>query len=89
MQLPDDVVEDLRRRLRRIEGQVRGLEAMLADGRECRDVVTQLSAATKALEQVGFRLIASGLVYCIEHPNDAKAAGYPIDEVQRLFTKLA
>ncbi|HZM56511.1 MAG TPA: metal-sensitive transcriptional regulator [Acidimicrobiales bacterium] len=89
MQLPDDVVEDLRRRLRRIEGQVRGLEAMLADGRECRDVVTQLSAATKALEQVGFRLIASGLVYCIEHPDDAKAAGYPIDEVQRLFTKLA
>ncbi|MGP0110219.1 MAG: metal-sensitive transcriptional regulator [Acidimicrobiales bacterium] len=89
MQLPDDVVEDLRHRLRRIEGQVRGLEAMLADGRECRDVVTQLSAATKALEQVGFRLIASGLVYCIEHPDDAKAAGYPIDEVQRLFTKLA
>jgi DNA-binding FrmR family transcriptional regulator len=89
VQLPDDVVEDLRRRLRRIEGQVRGLEAMLADGRECRDVVTQLSAATKALEQVGFRLIASGLVYCIEHPDDAKAAGYPIDEVQRLFTKLA
>jgi DNA-binding FrmR family transcriptional regulator len=89
VQLPDDVVEDLRHRLRRIEGQVRGLEAMLADGRECRDVVTQLSAATKALEQVGFRLIASGLVYCIEHPDDAKAAGYPIDEVQRLFTKLA
>lgn len=89
MQLPDDVVEDLRRRLRRIEGQVRGLEAMLADGRECRDVVTQLSAATKALEQVGFRLIASGLVYCIEHPEEAEASGYPLDEVQRLFTKLA
>ena len=89
MQLPAEVVEDLRRRLRRIEGQVRGLEAMLADGRECRDVVTQLSAATKALDQVGFRLIASGLVYCIEHPDDAEAAGSPIDEVQRLFTKLA
>jgi len=89
VQLPAEVVEDLRRRLRRIEGQVRGLEAMLADGRECRDVVTQLSAATKALDQVGFRLIASGLVYCIEHPDDAEAAGSPIDEVQRLFTKLA
>lgn len=89
MQLPAEVIEDLRRRLRRIEGQVRGLEAMLADGRECRDVVTQLSAATKALDQVGFRLIASGLVYCIEHPDDAEAAGYPIDEVQRLFTRLA
>jgi DNA-binding FrmR family transcriptional regulator len=89
MQLPDDVVDDLRRRLRRAEGQVRGVEAMLAEGRECRDIVTQLSAATKALEQVGFRLIASGLTYCVEHPDDAAASGYPIDEVQRLFTKLA
>ncbi len=89
MQLPDEIVEDLRKRLRRAEGQVRGVEAMLAEGRECRDVVAQLSAATKALEQVGFRLLASGLTYCIEHPKDAAASGYPIDEVQRLFTKLA
>ena len=89
MELPDEIVEDLRKRLRRVEGQVRGIEAMLAEGRECRDVVTQLSAATKALEQVGFRLIASGLTYCIEHPDDAAASGYPLDEVQRMFTKLA
>jgi DNA-binding FrmR family transcriptional regulator len=61
---------------------------MLVDGRECRDIVTQLSAATKALEQVGFRLIASGLAYCVEHPAEAEASGYPLDEVQRLFTKL-
>ena len=89
MQLNDEVVDDLRKRLRRIEGQVRGVESMLAEGRECRDVVTQLSAATKALEQVGFRLIANGLVYCIENPEDAEASGYPLDEVQRMFTKLA
>jgi hypothetical protein len=89
MEIPEDVVEDLRTRLRRVEGQVRGVEAMLAEGRECRDVVTQLSAATKALEQVGFRLVASGLVYCIENPKGAKASGYSVDEVQRLFTKLA
>jgi DNA-binding FrmR family transcriptional regulator len=48
-----------------------------------------LSAANKALEQVGFRLISSGLVYCLEHPDDAEASGYPLEEVQRLFTKLA
>jgi DNA-binding FrmR family transcriptional regulator len=62
---------------------------MLAEGRECRDIVTQLSAAINALEQTGFRLIATGLTYCIEHPDEAAASGYPIDEVQRLFTKLA
>ena len=47
------------------------------------------SAAINALEQTGFRLIATGLTYCIEHPDEAAASGYPIDEVQRLFTKLA
>jgi DNA-binding FrmR family transcriptional regulator len=89
VQLPDDVISDLRRRLRRVEGQVHALESMLAEGRECREIVTQLSAANKALEQVGFRLISSGLVYCLEHPDDAEASGYALEEVQRLFTKLA
>ena len=89
MELPEDVVHDLMVRLRRVQGQVHAVESMLEDGRECRDVVTQLSAATKALEQVGFRLIASGLTYCVEHPEEAEASGYPLGEVQRLFTKLA
>jgi hypothetical protein len=38
---------------------------------------------------VGFRLISSGLVYCLSHPDDAQASGCPLEEVQRLFTKLA
>jgi DNA-binding FrmR family transcriptional regulator len=89
MELPEEVVDDLRKRLKRAEGQVHGVEAMLAEGRECRDIVTQLRAATKALEQVGFRLIASGLTYCVQHPEEAAESGYPLDEVQRMFTKLA
>jgi len=77
VELPDEVVEDLRKRLRRAGGQVQAVETMLAEGRECREVVIQLSAATKALEQVGFRLIASGLTYCIEHPDEAAESGIP------------
>lgn len=88
MQLPDDVIEDLRKRLRRVEGQVRGVEKMLAEGRECRDVVTQLSAATKALEKAGFKLVASGMAFCVEHPEEAAADGYAIDQVQNMFMKL-
>ena len=89
MQLPDNVVDDVRKRLRRVAGQVQGIERMLDEGRECRDVVTQISAATKALEQAGFHLVAAGLTYCIEHPEDAEADGYPLDEVQKMFMKLA
>ena len=88
MEVPDEVVSDLRKRLRRVESQVRGIEGMLGEGRECRDVVTQLSAATRGLEQVGYRLLASGLAYCVEHPEDSALSGYSLDEVQRLFTKL-
>ncbi len=88
MQIPEEVVDDLRKRLRRVEGQVRGVEKMLAEGRECRDIVTQLSAATKALERAGFKLVASGMTFCLEHPEEAAADGYAIDQVQNMFMKL-
>ena len=89
MQLPDEIVDDVRKRLRRAAGQVQAVERMLADGEECRDVVTQLSAATKALEQAGFKLIAAGLTYCLENPEDASAGGYPLEAVERMFLKFA
>lgn len=89
MNLPEATIDDLVKRLRRIEGQVRGIQQMLVDGRECRDVVTQISAASKALDQAGFKLVASGLAYCLDDPDRAASEGYGIDEVQRLFLKLA
>ncbi len=89
MQLPDDVTADVRRRLRRVAGQVQGVERMLDEGRDCREIVTQLSAATKALEQAGFRLVAAGLTYCVERPEEAAADGYALDAVERMFMKLA
>ena len=89
MELPESTIDDLLKRLRRVEGQVRGIQQMLVDGRECRDVVTQISAARKALDQAGFKLVASGLAYCLDDPGKAADEGYDMDEVQRLFLKLA
>jgi DNA-binding FrmR family transcriptional regulator len=89
MELPEDVVADVRKRLRLAAGQVQAVERMLADGRECRDVVTQLTAATKALERAGFKLVAAGLTYCVEHPDEAAADGYPLEAVEQMFLKLA
>jgi DNA-binding FrmR family transcriptional regulator len=86
---PDDLVDELVRRLRRVEGQVRGIAAMLEDGRGCRDVVTQIAAATKALEQVGFKLVASGLSTCLQAPGAGRAGGPEVEEFERLFLKLA
>lgn len=89
MELPDDTIADLIRRLRRIEGQVRGIQQMLSEGRDCREVVTQISAANKALEQTGFTLIAAGLTWCLEDPERSAARGYELADVQKMFTKLA
>jgi DNA-binding FrmR family transcriptional regulator len=89
MQLPDDTTSDLLRRLARIEGQVRGVQAMLRDGRECREIVTQLSAVGKALDQVGFKMLATGMAACLADPGVASASGFDLEEVERLFLKLA
>jgi DNA-binding FrmR family transcriptional regulator len=89
MEIPEPVLDDVRKRLRRAGGQVAAVERMLAEGRECREVVMQISAATKALEQAGFKLIAAGLTYCVERPDEAEADGYALEDVERMFLKLA
>lgn len=89
MDIPEETVADLTRRLRRVEGQIRGIQQMLADQRDCRDIVTQMSAASKALDQAGFLLVASGLTWCLSHPEESAAEGYGLDDVQKMFMKLA
>jgi DNA-binding FrmR family transcriptional regulator len=89
MELPDETIDDLQRRLRKVGGQLRGIEQMLTDQRDCRDVVTQLSAANKALEQVGFHLVAAGLQWCLENPEESAAQGYELADVRKMFLKLA
>jgi DNA-binding FrmR family transcriptional regulator len=89
MELPAIVVDDVRKRLRRIAGQVQGIERMLEEGRECRDIVTQLSAVSKAVDRAGFKLVAAGLTYCVQHPDEAAEAGYPPETVERMFMNLA
>ena len=53
------------KRLRRIEGQVRGLQRMIDDDKYCIDILTQVSAATKALETVALSLLSDHLSHCV------------------------
>ena len=68
---------------------MRGIQQMLAEGRDCKDVVAQVSAASKALDQVGFRLLVSGLQACLTDADEAAAKGFDLDQVEKLFLKLA
>jgi len=63
---------DLLRRLRRIEGQVRGVAQMVDDDRYCIDVLTQISAATRALQGVAIGMFDDHLRHCVA---DAVASG--------------
>jgi len=64
--------DDVLRRLRRIEGQVRGLQRMVEEDTYCIDVLTQVSAATKALQSVALVLMQDHLGHCVA---DAIAEG--------------
>jgi CsoR family transcriptional regulator, copper-sensing transcriptional repressor len=57
--------EDYLRRLRRVEGQVRGLQRMIERDEYCIDVLTQVSAATKALQSVALGLLDEHLGHCM------------------------
>lgn len=89
MEFGERTLDEVVARLRRVEGQVGGIIKMIDSGRDCRDVVSQISAASKALEQAGFRLLASGLRHCVADPEAAREAGYTPEEFERLFMKLA
>jgi len=61
MQLQEEATADAVRRLRRAEGQIAGVVRMLEEGRDCREIVTQLAAASKAIDRAGFALLANGM----------------------------
>ncbi len=84
LSLSPEETGDVVRRLRRAEGQVAGVIRMLEDGRDCRDVVVQLAAASRALDKAGFAIIATGLRRCLASDDQVDAA-----ELERLFLSLA
>lgn len=82
--------KELITRLRRIEGQVRGLQRMIEEEQDCADVITQLSAVRSALDRVGFIILSHRMEECVrrrlergEHDDQS------IEDAMKLFLKLA
>jgi DNA-binding FrmR family transcriptional regulator len=67
-----DAKDDYLKRLRRIEGQVRGLQRMIEEDKYCIDILTQVSAAKSALESVALGLLEEHLAHCV---SEAMAEG--------------
>jgi DNA-binding FrmR family transcriptional regulator len=88
MQVEAETVAEVTKRLRRAEGQIRGVIAMLESGRECSEIVMQLAAVSRALDRAGFKVIAGGLQQCLE-TDDAEERSANVARMEKLFLSLA
>jgi len=87
METDSEAMASVVRRLKRAQGQIGGVIKMIEEGRDCADVVTQLAAASRALNRAGFKIIATGLEQCAfdtDGTADAERA-----QLERLFLSLA
>lgn len=86
MELDVDEMQSVIRRLNRARGQLGGIVKMIEEGRDCREIVTQLAAVSKAVDRAGFSVIATGLRECITNPDGETM---DVGEMEKLFLSLA
>ncbi len=86
MELDPDEMKAVVKRLNRAQGQIGGIVRMIEDGRDCKDIVTQLAAVSKAIDRAGFTMIASGLEQCVRADEDTEDAK---ERLQKMFMSLA
>ena len=90
MQDRERAVRELVSRLRRIEGQVRGLQRMIEEEQDCADVITQLSAVRAALDRVGFIILSRRMEDCLRRKLErGERSEKSLEDAMRLFLRLA
>ena len=85
----EDSIASVLNRLRRAQGQLAGVISMIEQGRECKDVVTQLAAVSRALDRAGFKIVATGLRECITGESADGTTPMTEAELEKLFLALA
>lgn len=75
-------------RLRRIEGQVRGLQRLVEEDTYCIDILTQISASTKALESVALLLLEQHLQHCLTHADGPEDTRRKLTEASEAIARL-
>lgn len=87
LELEGEALKATVNRLRRAQGQIGGVIRMIEEQRDCKDVVTQLAAVSRALDKAGFTIVASGLRQCLLEPSGAQEVD--VAELEKLFLSLA
>jgi len=82
-------IDDLVMRLKRVEGQIRGIQKMLQEGRDCKQIIQQITAARKAMDRVGLSLLYTIIEMCIEREAQGHTnPGYSRQELEKAFLNL-
>ena len=89
MKLRPEMTGDALNRLKRARGQLNAVIEMMEDGQDCRDVLTQLAAVSKAIDRAGFKIIASGMRHCSSARDQGEQPEMTEEELERLFLALA
>ncbi|MPY35687.1 metal-sensitive transcriptional regulator [Streptomyces adustus] len=87
MQVDEESMRPVLNRLRRAQGQLAAVITMIEAGRDCKDVVTQLAAVSRALDRAGFKIVASGMRQCLAGDPDTPPMSQ--EELEKLFLALA
>ncbi|HSJ51029.1 MAG TPA: metal-sensitive transcriptional regulator [Actinomycetota bacterium] len=81
--------KDLQDRLRRIEGQVRGIQRMVDEDQYCIDILTQLNSATAALRSVGMGLLDDHVRHCVKESIDTGQSDEKVEELLAAVARFA
>ena len=87
MKMSEEAKQDLGKRLRRLEGQVRGVQKMLDEDRDCQEIVQQLAAVRSAAHQASLLLVRSYAAECLMD-NSRSSAQQAINELVDVLTKV-
>jgi DNA-binding FrmR family transcriptional regulator len=86
-QIPDNERAEFLARLKRIEGQARGIQKMIEEGRDCLEVLQQVSSARSAMTSLSGEMLESFALHCFRHPDQFESAGEAVEQAVRAIVR--
>jgi DNA-binding FrmR family transcriptional regulator len=87
--LSADDRDDFVARLKRIEGQARGIQKMIDDGRDCLDVMQQLSATRSAINSLSAEMLEAFALHCLRHPEEFSSPDTAVEQMVQAVVRSA
>jgi len=85
--LPTEHRDDFVARLKRIEGQAKGIQKMIDEGRDCLDVMQQVSATRAAVNALSGEMLESFAIHCLRHPDEFPSADVAVEQLVRAVVR--